>query len=186
MDKISHAVVNGIDRVSHFVGEIGKWLLMVMVFSLMFEVIARYFFKAPTIWAADVCEQCMIVLGSVGGAYSYLYDQFVRVDLIYEKLSLRRRAAVDIITFSIFAIFMYMVVTTNLDAMKTAYAMKITSPTILRIPYGWGRTAVAIGSILLALQGISILIKNIYVRRKRRGDRYHGPDRPAVHAQPGL
>lgn len=165
MDKISKSFVNSVDRLSHLIGEIGKWFLMVMVFSLMFEVIARYFFKAPTIWAADVCEQCMILLGSIGGAYSYLYDQFVRIDLLYEKLSLRRRAILDICTFVIFAIFMYMVVTTNFEAMFTAYEINITSPTIMRIPYGYGRTAVAIGSVLLALQGISILIKNIHVLR---------------------
>jgi len=175
MDKVSRAIVDSIDRVSYWVGEIGKWFLMAMVFSLMFEVIARYFFKAPTIWAADVCEQCMILLGAAGGAYSYLYDQFVRVDLIYEKLSLRRRALMDIITFFIFAVFMYMVVVQNFEAMVNAYSMDITSPTILRIPYGYGRTAVVVGSVLLALQGISILIKNIYTLRYNEPypQRYH-------------
>jgi TRAP-type mannitol/chloroaromatic compound transport system permease small subunit len=165
MSKISRSVVNGIDWLNHLIGELGKWILMIMVFSLMFEVIARYFFEAPTIWVTDVCEQCMILLGSVGGAYSYLYDQFVRVDLFYEKLSLKHRALVDILTFSIFALFMYMVVTTNLDALEAASAMNASSPTVLRIPYSWGRTAILVGSILLALQGISILIKNIYVLR---------------------
>lgn len=163
MRKICRAVVNGIDWLNHLIGELGKWILIAMVFSLMFEVVARYFFKSPTIWVTDVCEQCMILLGSVGGAYSYLYDQFVRVDLFYEKLSLKNRALMDIITFSVFALFMYMVVMTNFVALQSAISMKAFSPTVLRIPYSWGRTAVLIGSVLLALQGISILIKNIYV-----------------------
>lgn len=165
MSKLNRSIINGIDRLSHLLGEIGKWFLMVMVFSLMFEVIARYFFKAPTIWAADICEQCMILLGSLGGAYSYLYDQFVRVDLFYERLGLRGKALMDIITFTVFALFMYMVVKQNITAASAAFAMKVTSPTIMRIPYGWGRTAVAVGSVLLALQGISILLKNIFVLR---------------------
>lgn len=163
MKKICQAVVNVIDWLNHLIGELGKWILIVMVFSLMFEVVARYFFKSPTIWVTDVCEQCMVLLGSIGGAYSYLYDQFVRVDLFYEKLSLKNRALMDIITFSIFALFMYMTVTTNVVALQSAISMKASSPTVLRIPYSWGRAAVLIGCVLLALQGISILIKNIYV-----------------------
>ncbi len=165
MNKVSRAIVNSIDWLNHLIGELGKWILMVMVFSLMFEVIARYFFKAPTIWVTDVCEQCMILLGAIGGAYSYLYDQFVRVDLFYEKLSLKHRALMDIVTFSVFALFMYMVVMTNVEALLSAISMNASSPTVLRIPYRWGRTAVLIGSILLALQGVSILIKNIYILR---------------------
>ena len=163
MGRFIRVLINGIDRCVHILGEVGKWVLLVMVVSLMFETIARYFFKAPTIWATDVCEQSMILLGSLGGAYSYLYNQFVRVDLLYEKLSLRGRAIMDIITFVVFVLFMYLVVTQNIIAMQTAYEMNAVSPTILRIPYGWGRTAIVVGSILLALQCISILFKNIYV-----------------------
>ena len=58
---------------------------------------------------------------------------------------------------------MYMTVTTNVVALQSAISMKASSPTVLRIPYSWGRAAVLIGCVLLALQGISILIKNIYV-----------------------
>ncbi|QNL43516.1 TRAP transporter small permease [Oscillibacter hominis] len=157
--------VKVIDSISQIAGECTKWILCIMVFSLMFEVVARYIFNSPTIWVADICEQCVILIGAFGGAYAYLSDSFVRVDLLYEKFSLRTKALLDIITFLIFALFISMTTWQCIVSAQTAWEKHMVSSTVLRVPYYWSKTIVAAGCVLLMLQGLSVLFKNLYVLR---------------------
>jgi len=42
-----------IDGISILSGKAVGWMILPMVFSLVYEVFARYLFNAPTIWASD-------------------------------------------------------------------------------------------------------------------------------------
>lgn len=159
-------IINMIDKMSNLCGEIAKWALLVMTFSLVIEVIMRYCFNSPTRWVSDVCEQCAIVIGAVGGAYSYLSDSFVRVDIIYDHFKIKGKAILDILTFPIVMLFLYQVLTQTYTAMCNSWKSGETSVTVLMLPYCYGRTIVFIGACLLTLQGISVFMKNIYVVKK--------------------
>jgi TRAP-type mannitol/chloroaromatic compound transport system permease small subunit len=156
-------VIKRIDSINKYLGEIAKWALVVIMLSLVYEVMARYFFNRPTIWCTDVCEQGMIVLGSIGGAYSYLYDAFVRVDILYEKLSLRRKAIMDMVTFFIFALFVGLLIWQCYSAAIVAWRLNMRTATLTAMPLYPGKTLVCIGTVLLLLQGISHVFKNVYV-----------------------
>ena len=39
---------------SVLVGKLGAWLILPMVGALVYEVVSRYIFNAPTIWAYDI------------------------------------------------------------------------------------------------------------------------------------
>lgn len=158
-----HTIIKCIDTINKYLGEIAKWALAVIMMSMVYEVVARYFFNSPTIWATDISEQGMIILGSIGGAYSYLYDDFVRVDVLYERLDLRKKALVDIVTFFIFALFAIFLITQCYSAAIHAWKLNMRTPTLMAIPLYPGKILVCIGAVLLFLQGISHLIKDIYV-----------------------
>lgn len=166
--KHMRKIIQCIDFINLHIGEYIKWILAIMVFSLMFEAGARYIFRSPTIWVTDICEQCVILIGAFGGAYAYRSDSFVRVDLLYEKLTLRGKAIADTITFIVFALFISMTTWQCIIAAKTAWERHMVSSTILRVPYYWSKTIIAIGCILLMLQGISVLFKNLYIIKHNR------------------
>ena len=46
-----------IDTVDDFVGSIAKYVLLAILFCMAFEVVARYGFNSPTIWALDMSKQ---------------------------------------------------------------------------------------------------------------------------------
>lgn len=161
-------IINSIDRVNKLVGEIFKWALIIMTCSLTIEVVMRYCFSNPTKWCTDVCEQCVIILGAFGGAYAYLNDAFVRVDIIYEKFSLRGKAIMDICTLPMVALFVFMVSWQSIVSAETSWELKEKSVTVLNMPYYLSKTAIAIGAVLLALQVVSVFLKNIYIVKNNK------------------
>jgi len=51
---LAQRLVTGFDSISSFFGKAVAILVLPMMYALVHEVISRYFFNAPTIWAGDV------------------------------------------------------------------------------------------------------------------------------------
>src|SRR3546814_16332163 len=62
------------------------------------EVVRRYFFKSPSLWAYDIALFCYGGYIALGGAYTYLAVGHVKVYIIWGQLSPRGRAVLDILT----------------------------------------------------------------------------------------
>ena len=91
--------VNFFDGISLWSGRIVAWLILPMVMSLVWEVFARYFFNAPTIWAYDMTY---ILYGSffmLGSAYTLLRGKHIRTDNFYGQWPIRRQGLVDAICY---------------------------------------------------------------------------------------
>ena len=48
------AIVRLIERFSGLIGLIGAWVMLPLILSMVYEVLARHFFNAPTFWAYEV------------------------------------------------------------------------------------------------------------------------------------
>ena len=89
-----------------------KWATFVSFFVLsimiilVIEVVSRYIFNSPTIWANELS---ILIFGGffiMGGAYTMMHDGHVRMDLIYRRLPNDRvRAILDLVTNSLFFLF---------------------------------------------------------------------------------
>ena len=86
-----------IDSINEFAGSISSWLIILMVFVILYEVIARYVFNAPTSWAFGDMRMIGGALIVLGWAYAELHNSHIRVDVFYTHLSPRKQAVVDII-----------------------------------------------------------------------------------------
>ncbi len=94
-----------VDGLSQFSGSFVAYWTIIAVFIYFYEVVARYFLRAPTNWAH---ESMFLMFGMqyvLAGAYAYRHDAHVRVDLIYSATGPRTRAAIDIVTFFFFLVF---------------------------------------------------------------------------------
>ncbi|RPJ17482.1 MAG: TRAP transporter small permease subunit, partial [Deltaproteobacteria bacterium] len=92
-------IIDGLSIVS---GKIVGWFIFPMVFSLVFEVVARYLFNAPTIWAGDVSQILYGMFFMLGSAYALQRQQHIRTDFIYGKWSIRTRGMVDAALYILF------------------------------------------------------------------------------------
>jgi TRAP-type mannitol/chloroaromatic compound transport system permease small subunit len=92
-------MVRTIERISHFVGVIAAWLIVPLVFAAVYEVIARYVFNAPTIWAYEIGY---LMTGSgflLGMAYALSRDAHIRIDVFSVRMTDRTKAIIDIVCY---------------------------------------------------------------------------------------
>ncbi len=153
-----------IDTISIWSGKAVSLLIFPMVFSLVYEVVARYFFNAPTIWANDVATMLYGAFYMIGSAYALQRQQHIRTDFIYEKWSTRTKGIVD----SILYIFLFFPGMGIFLWIGWGYAAKsvnlheciVSSPWM---PYIWPlKLCIPLATLLLLLQGVSELIKSLY------------------------
>lgn len=81
--------LDAIDRVADFSGFLAMLMLAALVGSMMFEVIARYVFGTPTIWAFDISYMLNGTIFLMGAAYALKEDAHVRIDFLSTRLPLR-------------------------------------------------------------------------------------------------
>jgi TRAP-type mannitol/chloroaromatic compound transport system permease small subunit len=76
------AIAKRIDAVSNWVGKIFSYLVLPLTALIVFEVITRRFFNAPTIWTFELSN---FLFGShfmLVAAYGLLYKAHVSIDLV--------------------------------------------------------------------------------------------------------
>ena len=85
-----------------WVGRSFAWCVFVLTAAVMYEVIMRYFFNAPTLWAFDFTIQMYGALIMMGGASAISTKSHVRADMYYNKLPERGQGILDLILYLVF------------------------------------------------------------------------------------
>lgn len=98
---------NLVDAFSRLLSWIAQLVTVVLVFSMIYEVAARYVFGAPTIWAFDISYMATGTLFVLGAAYALKEDAHVRIDFLARKMpaGIRRKLEGFVFVFLIAPIF---------------------------------------------------------------------------------
>ncbi|MCL4765600.1 MAG: TRAP transporter small permease subunit [Hyphomicrobiaceae bacterium] len=159
-----------IDRLSVWVGRIASWMVIPIIFAMIYEVVARYAFTAPTIWAFDISRMFYGAMFVLGAAYGLSRGVHIRSDFLYRDWSVRTQGRVDATLYVLFFFpSMILLLWVSFDwawtslirgerGMDTAFAPLL----------GPVRSALPIGVLLLVVQGVSELLKSIYAARTGR------------------
>jgi TRAP-type mannitol/chloroaromatic compound transport system permease small subunit len=161
-----------IDSISIYTGKIFRWMALILSLVVLYEVLSRYIFNRPTIWAFDTAMMLYSMLFIFGGAYVLWEKRHIRVDVIFNRFSLRTQAIIDIVFYVIF-FFPYTVVMIWFGS-KVAYlstvAREISNTSQWSEPiYPW-RWLIPAGFFLLFMQGIPELIRTIQQIRRESND----------------
>lgn len=163
---ISTPLLRSIERISDWSGTFVAYWSVLAVFVYYYEVIARYVFNSPTNWAH---ESMFLMFGMqylLSGAYALRHDAHVRVDVIYEKFTFRTRAIIDVVTSFFFFVFsITLLLTGALFALDSIKVLEV-SFTEWAIQYWPVKIAISLGAILLIIQGIARLSRDIIFLRK--------------------
>src|SRR4051812_32731509 len=156
-----------IDKLNERIGRYVAWWAIIAVFAYYYEVMARYVFNSPSNW---VHESMFLMFGMqymLCGAFAYREDQHVRVDVVYTHFSRRGKAIADIVTSAFFFLFVITMVWTGIRFGWDATQVGEHSFTEWGVQYWPVKLMIPIGAFLLALQGVSKLLKDIMIVRGR-------------------
>ncbi len=154
-----------IDALNEKTGLFAAWLTTFMVITVVYDVIMRYGFKKGNIAVQEMEWHIFAVVFLIGAAYALKKDAHVRVDILYTKLSAKKRAWIDLLGTFIFLIpFCILVIYSTTTFIESSWAVREVSPDPGGLPCRYILKAmIPAGFFLLILQGISQAIKNILV-----------------------
>jgi TRAP-type mannitol/chloroaromatic compound transport system permease small subunit len=163
-------VLNTIDIVSENAGKIARWFGLLLVLVVVYDVVARYIFNAPTYWGYEVGIALGMSLYCFGYAYTEKMHGHVRVDVFYIHLSQRGKAIVDTIGgFIFFLPTIGLVVFAAWN--KMFWSWKVMEKSVEGYWYPpWYplRTMIFLGFALLFIQGLANLYRAVYQLAKGR------------------
>lgn len=150
--KILNGIFSGIDRITEFTGRIFCFSLLVIMSIQVMEVILRYVFNSPTKWAWDLNGQVFSASAMMAGAYAFLHDTHVRLDILYRNWSDRKKAMIDVLTYPLVCIAMMFVIWQGLDMAIWAFKTGERAHSYLR-PIVWPvKSFLPLAATLLFLQ----------------------------------
>ena len=170
MPEPSPALLWLVRRIDRFTDGTGIWiasLSLPLVGAVCYEVIARYGFNAPTIWAFDVTYMLYATLFMLGAAYALHKGAHIRTDFLYERWSIKTRGMIDSVAYLVFffpALIVFFVVSS--DQAYYAWTINETSEQTPWRPLLWPfKLVLALAWLLLLIQGVSETIKSLWAAR---------------------
>jgi len=148
---------------SEWLGLAARWVSLALVLALFYEVVARYVFGAPTIWAHQLSTMLGCTLIVLGLAYVHRLDGHARVDVFYARVPEKARAAVNVLGgFIVFLPLMgFMLYRSFLEMCASWRGGEILTASTWYPPAGPIRTVVFVGVLVFFLQGMGNLLRDI-------------------------
>lgn len=144
-----------IDATSEWSGKLVALMFYAMVGVLVWEVVVRYAFNAPTIWAHGISVRIFASYAILAGAYVLLHKGHIAMDLVYSRFPLRTKAIVDLITASLFFAFCGVLLWYGSSFAWTSLMMLELDDTAFRAPIYPIKLMVPVGAFLILLQGLA-------------------------------
>lgn len=154
-------VLKIIDAVSDLSGKIFSFLTVIVILIIDYEVIARYIFDAPTIWATEAMTIVCGIFFVMGGAYTLLLNGHVSVDIIYANFSRRTRALLDVITSPLIFLYLLVIIYTGGIYAWEAWALKETTGTAANLPFYPLKISFFVAALLMFFQMVAKFIRDL-------------------------
>jgi TRAP-type mannitol/chloroaromatic compound transport system permease small subunit len=154
--------LNAVDAISDWSGKIACWLVVPLTMGTVYDVLMRYFFKAPTKWAYELTWMEYGALFMLGGAYALRHNVHVRVDIIYNKYPERVQYWFDALMYLIifFPVYYILILHSSKYAIYSWKIMEHSYISYWQPPVYPIKTVMPVAFILFALQGIAEFLRS--------------------------
>lgn len=152
-------LLHGLDAINERAGKAISILVVCMIGILCWEVILRYAFNAPTIWAHEVSCHIFAAYSVLGGAYVLLVNEHVRSDVVYARFSPRGRAILDLVTFPLFFMLLGIILMEGIPMALKSIATREVTVSFLHSPVYPIKICIPIAAFLMLLQGLAHFIR---------------------------
>lgn len=157
--------VHKVDTTNGRIGQYLRWLVLIILGVMIAGTVARYAFNAPFPWDQDVRAYLFGSYFLLGGAYTFLCGGHVRMDALYSRWSPKKKAIADIATFALILPFCGIMIQRGIPYAISSVLTGEHSVSAAKIPVAPIKIILVVAIVLLLLQVISSLIKDIYFVR---------------------
>jgi TRAP-type mannitol/chloroaromatic compound transport system permease small subunit len=157
-------LVSLIEAISIWSGKAVSFLWLPLMGVICYEVVARYVFGAPTIWAYETIVYTGGIVYLIGGAYTLYHRGHINVDILYNRFSPRGKAFADIfIYFFFFLLYVGIILSIGGYAAWGAIIANEHTGSLWNPPFYPIRAMIPLGALLVLLQGLVKLIRDVKI-----------------------
>lgn len=158
------AYVGLADRLNERIGVVVSWLTTVLVAVVCYDVFTRYLLKSSLVAVQELQWHLFSVIFLIGAAYTLKHGKHVRVDVFYNRFSVKTRAWVDLLGSLIFLLpFCLVAIWCSHTFVINAFTIGEGSPDPGGLPARFIlKAAIPVGFLLLALQGLALAFGSLF------------------------
>lgn len=155
------------DALIDWMAAAGAFLMVFITAAMCREVVMRYFFGDPSVWAIPLCEYSLLWMVFLGTTWLLRENGHVAVDIVHARLPPRLRAGLDVVTHSLAAVAC--AVMTALGAQYTYQCIVdgVTDVRAVTVPKAAVFGIIPFGSLLLTIQLLRMIAAQLSQLRDR-------------------
>lgn len=154
-----NAVLALIDRVGVACSRLAGWLFFAIGIMITYEVVARYVFNAPTIWAEEMSRFFQVWAVYLGAAYVLRYRYLIRITLLTDRIGPLGRRIAEAFSLTVIGAFCVVAIVWGIEIVAESVRFSRTTSTMLDVPQWMTELAIPFGCGLLLLQCIAQLVR---------------------------
>ncbi|MGC9420730.1 MAG: TRAP transporter small permease [Rhodovulum sp.] len=142
------------DAVELLAARFAALLLVATGAMLSYEVVARYFFTQPTIWAAELSQLCLIWACPLAAPWVLSARRHIRVTAVTQLLPLGLRRVLEVAAMLVIAGFSGFVLWFGFGIFHDSWVRGRTTGTMLDLPAWLPEAAIPAGFALLTVSAL--------------------------------
>lgn len=154
-----------VDRMSSFVGHAAMLLIVLMIGVLLLDAVTRNVIRMPLHWCIEFAQFTLTAYYFMGGAYSLMGNAHVRMDILYDRLSERGKAWMDLTTIGCLLFYLAVMLIGSVSSLQYAIAtnekrFSMWNPSMIPI-----KVLMVFCLALMILQAVSLAFKHVATLR---------------------
>lgn len=147
-------LLRAIDRVNIAIGKTVSLLIIAGIVVLVYEVVARYVFGQPTIWAHGYTQRIFGAYFVLVGAYTLIRNEHVRVDIVLNAVTPRGRAFLDLVNMAFLIMWGAVLSWEAFWFFEDSWRFNEKDDSALRHPLWPVKLAMFLGVFVITVQGV--------------------------------
>jgi len=159
------------NKISKFLGYLTAFATVLMVINVFADAMGRYLFDWGSVGMQEMEWHLLSVVILLGIPYALMEEGHVRVDVIYDRLSHKKRAVINIIGTVVFIMtFSLLIATGSISFVIESFVSGETSNDPGGLPYRWiVKSLIPFSFFLLSFMSLGYIVKNINLFRNGDG-----------------
>ena len=147
-------IARAITTFNRWLFQLTVWLMAIVVPVMLYEVVMRYFFNAPTVWGMELAVLLFGPSFLLGGPYLLHLKGHVALDLLRQRLSAAWTRRLDLVNYPVIVIFCGILLVHSVPAALSAFEYRETSFSAWNPPVWPVKAAVPLALLLMLLQAL--------------------------------
>lgn len=162
MPPVIAAVTEAITAINRAAFYLAISLIYLIVPVMLIDVVMRYAFNAPTVWAMETATLLFGPYFLLAGPYVLHQKGHVAMDLLRQRLSLRGDRVMELVNLPIIVAFCAILLWFSVPAAIDSFNYGETSFSAWNPPIWWTKAAVPIALLLMLLQAVAELLRVLF------------------------